>query len=251
MKHITPFGILATIMVTILISFIMIIGCSTNNKTVSKAERLANIEQIKHERDSLDKVKKEKQYATDMVEVDILKHKIDSIKTKYCKVDTDKYSGRTYIHSKNEPKYVNSRNYVGTYLSMDSNDYNSDATLFLYIDYVGSDWIFWDRAYLLFDDEKSTDIGVESYDKDTDVYYGGVCEVASIGLGSLCWMNSDYDKNRLDIAQSIIDSKTISVKLTGQYYKIMSCKIEDFKPICEIYFMMNKIRLIEAKYNEE
>jgi hypothetical protein len=251
-KYFTPFNIFATIMVTITITFIAIVGCSSDNKTgkTSKVDRLASIAKVQQERDSLDRVEKEKQYTADMNEVNILEHKIDSLKTKYCKVTTDKYSGRTFIESKNHPKYINSKNYVGVYLSMDSNNYDSDATLFLYIDYVGSDWIFWDTAYLLFDDENSTNIGIKSYDKTTDVYYGGVCEVGEMSLGSLGFMNSSYDHNRLDIARSILDAKTISVKLTGDFYKIMPCKMNDFKPICEIYFMMNKIRLIKDKYKE-
>lgn len=249
MKHKSILVIVITPIVLMTIILSSIISCV--NKQNEYSEKItADLIEIQRVRDSLDCVEKEKAYQADMEKVSILKHNIDSIKTRYCKITTDKYTGRTFIESKNQPYYTNSRNYVGIYLSLDSNKYDAPGTMFLYIDYVGSDWIFWERAYFLFDNEKTTDIGIASYDRDDDVYYGGVSEVGHIALGSLEYMNSPYDKNRLDIAHMAKEAKDISVKLTGRYSKTIYCKINDFKPLCDIFFMMDQIRTINEKYKD-
>jgi len=105
-----------------------------------------------------------------------------------------------------------------------------DSNLRITFTYRGSDWIFFDQAILLSSTDRM-EFSFKSYDKTTNVGYGGaVFESIDLYL-------SDQDSQKLlNILNASGDHK---VRLTGKYYRdyiLNKNKINALKEILDYYF---------------
>lgn len=113
---------------------------------------------------------------------------------------TDKVEGITWYHSKNEPKYINSRSYVFPYIGQT----NSRTILRLKCNYTGDNWIFYEKIIFLVDGEKYTKY-FDYYDIRRDNDYGDVWEVAD-------FIPSDSD---IKMLEAIANSSETIVRFEG------------------------------------
>lgn len=122
----------------------------------------------------------------------------------YMRIKTDSVKNTKYYRDKSSPQYVNQNGfdiYTGGSIG-------GTPSLFLEIQYAGSDWLFID-SYFFNVDGVTTEInpsyGTIQRDNNTDVWE---------------WYNEPLTSDQLDLIQRIIKSKKAVVRLQGsQYYK--------------------------------
>lgn len=119
------------------------------------------------------------------------------------KKEYDDVSGITWYKNPYFTHY-NNRNLISLYIGQDGNS----VWLRLKMSYEGDEWIFFENAYLSYDENTKT-ILFDKYDnKDTESGYGGrVWE----------WIDVNVDESLYDYLKEFVNGKSLKMRLSGKY----------------------------------
>lgn len=123
---------------------------------------------------------------------------VNKLKKRY-----DDVSGITWYHNPYFTHY-NNDNLISLYIGKEG----SRVWLRMKMSYEGEDWIFFENAYLSYD-ENTKSIPFDEYDeKKTDNGYGGrVWE----------WIDVNVDTDLLNYLKGMVEGKTLKMRLSGKY----------------------------------
>lgn len=123
---------------------------------------------------------------------------VKKLKSKY-----DDVSGTTWYYNPYFTHYTNS-NHVSVYMGKKK---DGSPWLRLFMSYYGDDWIFFEKAYLSFD-ENTLEIPFDKYkDKETDNGGGSVWE----------WIDISVTRDIRQYLEQLSKGKTAKVRFTGKY----------------------------------
>lgn len=115
----------------------------------------------------------------------------------------DDISGRTWYYNPYFTHY-NNKNLVSLYIGQEG----TSVWLRLKMSYEGEDWIFFENAYLSYDENTKTILFDEYRDKETDNGYGGrVWE----------WIDVSVNDDLLIYLKGMVNGKTLKMRLSGKY----------------------------------
>ncbi len=123
---------------------------------------------------------------------------VNKLKKKY-----DDVSGITWYKNPYFTHYTNT-NQLSLYIGKTSNS----VWLRLLMSYEGDDWIFFENAYLSYDENTKTIIFDKYNEKDTDNGYGGrVWE----------WIDVKVDDSLYSYLKEMVNGKSLKMRLSGKY----------------------------------
>lgn len=123
---------------------------------------------------------------------------VNKLKKKY-----DDISGITWYYNPYFTHYSN-ENLVSLYIGQKG----TSVWLRLKMSYEGEDWIFFENAYLSYDENTKTIFFDEYRDKETDIGYGGrVWE----------WIDVSVNDDLLTYLKGMVNGKTLKMRLSGKY----------------------------------
>ena len=148
---------------------------------------------------------------------------VDRLKKEY-----DDVSGTTWYYNPYFTHYNNS-NRTSIYIGKKS----STVWLRLLMSYTGSDWIFFENAYLSYDGN-TLQIPFNEYDnKKTEIGSGKVWE----------WIDVSVNYEILDFLRKMIKGKSVKMRLSGKYAEtrnLSSSEIKGIEAVLMAYDVLNK-----------
>lgn len=119
------------------------------------------------------------------------------------KKEYDDISGITWYYNPYFTHY-NNKNLVSLYIGQEG----TSVWLILKMSYEGDDWIFFENAYLSYDENTKTILFNKYRDKETDSGYGGrVWE----------WIDVPVYDDLLTYLKGMVNGKTLKMRLSGKY----------------------------------
>lgn len=140
---------------------------------------------------------------------------VNKLKSKY-----DDISGTTWYYNPYFTHYTNS-NHISIYMGKKK---TGSPWLRLLMSYYGDDWIFFDNAYLSYD-ENTREITFDKYkDKETENSGGYVWE----------WIDVGVDSSILSYLRQMVDGKSVKMRLSGKYTKTRTLTASEINGIKDV-----------------
>jgi hypothetical protein len=182
-----------------------------------ESAELKKIEDILRKREKEEEEAKAKEEAARLGAVNKLKKKHDDIS------GITWYSQPYYVHNENT-------NLFSTYIGKRGNS----VWLRLKMSYCGYDWIFFENAYLSYDDGYSLSIDFNKYEnKDTEVGSGGLVWE---------WIDVAVSDNLLFYLRGLADGKEPKMRLSGKYTKTRNLSKNEIKGLKDILMAYDVLR---------
>ena len=136
------------------------------------------------------------------------------------KKEYDDVSGITWYYNPYFTHYTNTNN-LSIYIGKTSNN----VWLRLQMSYEGDDWIFFENAYLSYDENTKTIIFDKYKDKDTDNGYGGrVWE----------WIDVNVDESLYSYLKNMVNGKSLKMRFSGKYTKTRTISSTEKKALQDV-----------------
>ena len=117
-------------------------------------------------------------------------------------------------------KHYNDTNYVSLYIGKSS----TSVWLRLRMSYEGDNWIFFENAYLSYDENTKTIIFDKYDDKKTDNGYGSVWE----------WIDVKVDDSLYSYLKDMVNGKSLKMRLSGKYTKTRTISSTEKKALQDV-----------------
>lgn len=156
---------------------------------------------------------------------------------------TDEMTGVNYYYSQHDHYYkdppgqiLNSiyyeNNMVFLPFTVELRQKDSDSAVFVSLEWIGDDWIFFNKFMIKTGNEETFTVDIPDYDKTTDVWSGGtVVERYSFAASDAL----------LDYFQNVIDNGSGIIRLSGDKYYQIDLDPETIKAMNEIVSAYRKL----------
>lgn len=156
---------------------------------------------------------------------------------------TDEMTGVNYYYSQHDHYYKDPPGQILNSLYYENNPVflpftielrqkDSDSAVFVSLEWIGDDWLFFDKFIIKTGDDEALSVDVPDYDKTTDVWSGGtVVERYSFAASDML----------LDYFQKVIDNESGTIRLSGDKYYQIDLDPESIKAMNEIVSAYRKL----------